>query len=82
VFSASFRGSTSCGAAARRQWQAWQPLRDMAQYVFLDECGVATDLLRRYGRSPGGTRLRDHAPFGHWETASLRRYENCSLERF
>jgi hypothetical protein len=51
----------------------------MAQYVFLDECGVATDLLRRYGRSPGGTRLRDHAPFGHWETASLRRYENCSL---
>ena len=26
-------------------------LRDMRQYVFLDECGVTTDLLRRYGRS-------------------------------
>ena len=43
----------------------------MAQYVFLDECGVTTDLLRRYGRSPGGTRLQDHAPFGHWETHTV-----------
>ena len=40
----------------------------MRQYVFLDECGVATDLLRRYGRSPSGTRLRDHTPCSHWET--------------
>src|SRR6476660_2785362 len=29
------------------------------------------DRLRRYGRSPGGTRLRDHAPFGHWETHTV-----------
>lgn len=43
----------------------------MAQYVFLDECGVTTDLLRRYGRSPGGTRLRDHAPFGHWDSHTV-----------
>jgi transposase len=41
------------------------------QYVFLDECGVTTDLLRRYGRSPSGTRVRDHAPFGHWETHTV-----------
>jgi transposase len=40
-------------------------------YVFLDECGVTTDLLRRYGRSPSGTRVRDHAPFGHWETHTV-----------
>ena len=63
-------------AAARRQWRTWQPLRDMRQYVFLDECGVTTDLLRRYGRSPAGTRLRDHTPCSHWQThtvvASLR----------
>ena len=57
--------------AARRQWRAWQPLRDMRQYVFLDECGVTTDLLRRYGRSLRGTRLRDHAPFGHWDTHTV-----------
>jgi transposase len=57
--------------AARRQWQTWQPLRDVRQYVFLDECGVTTDLLRRYGRSPQGTRLRDHTPCGHWQTHTV-----------
>lgn len=39
--------------------------------MFLDECGVATDLLRRYGRSPRGTRVRDHTPCGHWETHTV-----------
>lgn len=43
----------------------------MRQYVFLDECGVTTDLLRRYGRSPRGTRLHDHTPCGHWETHTV-----------
>jgi hypothetical protein len=40
----------------------WLPLHDAGQYVFLDECGLIMDLLRRYGRSPRGTRLHDHAP--------------------
>ena len=57
--------------AARRQWCDWLPLRDARQYVFLDESGVATDLLRRYGRSPRGTRLGDHTPCGHWETHTV-----------
>ena len=43
----------------------------MAQYVFLDECGVTTDLLRRYGRSPRGMRLHDHTPCGHWQTHTV-----------
>jgi transposase len=43
----------------------------MRQYVFLDECGVTTDLLRRYGRSPSGTRVRDHTPCSHWETHTV-----------
>ena len=43
----------------------------MRQYVFLDECGVTTDLLRRYGRSPRGVRLHDHTPCGHWETHTV-----------
>jgi transposase len=30
--------------------------------VFLDECGVTTDLIRRYGRCLRGLRLRDYAP--------------------
>jgi transposase len=41
------------------------------QYVFLDECGVTTDLLRRYGRSPRGVRLHDHTPCGHWEAHTV-----------
>jgi transposase len=32
---------------------------------------VTTDLLRRYGRSLSGTRLRDHTPCGHWETHTV-----------
>jgi transposase len=39
--------------------------------VFVDESGVTTDLLRRYARSPRGTRIADHAPFGHWETHTV-----------
>ena len=54
--------------AERRHWREWQPLRDLRQYVFLDECGVTTDLLRRYGRSPRGTRLHDHTSCSHWQT--------------
>jgi len=57
--------------ADRRRWREWQPLRDVRQYVFLDECGVTTDLLRRYGRSRRGVRVRDHTPCGHWETHTV-----------
>lgn len=46
-------------------------MHDATPYVFLDECGVTTDLLRRYGRSPRGTRLHDHTPCSHWQTATV-----------
>jgi transposase len=58
-------------AAQRRQWRHTQPVHDVSQYVYIDECGVTTDLLRRYGRSPRGSRLHDHAPCGHWETQTV-----------
>jgi transposase len=58
-------------AAQRRQWRDRQPLHDAGHYVFLDECGVTTDLLRRYGRSPRGTRLHDHTPCSHWQTTTV-----------
>ena len=32
---------------------------------------MTTDLLRRYGRSPRGTRLHDHTPCSHWETQTV-----------
>ena len=58
-------------AAQRRQWRDGLPLHEAAQYVFLEECGVTTDLLRRYGRSPRGTRLHDHTPCSHWEAQTV-----------
>ena len=58
-------------AAARRRWQDTQPLHDARGYVFVDESGVTTDLLRRYGRSPRGVRLRDYTPCGHWQTHTV-----------
>ena len=39
--------------------------------MFVDESGVTTDLLRRYGRSPRGVRLRDYTPCGHWQTHTV-----------
>ena len=39
--------------------------------MFVDECGVTTDLLRRYGRSPRGTRLHDHTPCSHWQAHTV-----------
>ena len=46
-------------------------MHDAQQYLFLDECGITTDLLRRYGRSPRGARLHDHTPCGHWQTHTV-----------
>src|SRR5687767_4656698 len=58
-------------AAQRRFWREWQPAHDADRYVFIDESGVTTDLLRRYGRSPRGVRLRDCTPCGHWQTHTV-----------
>jgi transposase len=32
---------------------------------------VTTDLLRRYARSPRGTRASDHTPCSHWQTHTV-----------
>lgn len=39
--------------------------------MFVDESGVTTDLLRRYARSPRGTRVSDHTPCSHWQTHTV-----------
>jgi transposase len=58
-------------AADRRRWRDTQPVHDARQYVFVDESGVTTDLLRRYGRSARGTRVSDHTPCSHWQTHTV-----------
>ena len=47
------------------------PLHDGRQYVFVDESGVTTDLLRRYARSPRGARASDHTPCSHSQTHTV-----------
>ena len=47
------------------------PTGDVAPLVFLDEPGITTNLLRRYGRAPRGARVHDHAPGGRWQTSTF-----------
>ena len=52
-------------AAARVAWHAAAPTWDVAHLVCLDETGITTNLLRRYGRAPrGGARPRPTPPAG------------------
>jgi transposase len=39
--------------------------------VFLDETGLNTQMVRRHGRAPKGTRCLDHVPHGHWRSATF-----------
>ncbi len=39
--------------------------------VFLDECGVLTNMVRLHGRSPRGIRAHGSAPFGHWTRVTV-----------
>ncbi len=43
---------------------------DPARFVFLDETGASTNMVRRYGRCPRGERLVDATPWGHWKTTT------------
>jgi hypothetical protein len=57
-------------AQARATW--WTDAADGVggispeRLVFLDECGVLTNMVRLRGRSLRGTRALGAAPFGHW----------------
>ena len=44
---------------------------DPASFVFLDETGASTNMIRRYGWAPRGERLVDAAPYGHWRTTTF-----------
>src|SRR3712207_3559974 len=55
-------------AAARAAWPTEAGIGGIAleRLVFLDECGVLTDMARLWGRSPRGTRACGTVPCGHW----------------
>ncbi len=58
-------------AKHRKRWRVWQRFMDPASFVFLDETGAATNMVRRHGWGPKGERLVDAAPHGHWKTTTF-----------
>jgi transposase len=44
---------------------------DPSRFVFLDETGASTNMVRRTGWGPRGERLIDAAPWGHWKTTTI-----------
>jgi transposase len=55
----------------RDAWQKAQPTLDPARLVFIDETGLDTAMVRRYGWGDGGARVRGAAPQGHWHTSTF-----------
>ncbi len=58
-------------ARARRRWRGWQGYMDAQSFVFLDETGAATNMVRRYGWGPKGERVLAPAPYGRWRSTTL-----------
>jgi putative transposase len=66
-------------ARRRGRWIAHQNRIDPDRLVFIDETWTKTNMAPLRGWAPRGERLKQKAPFGHWNTmtfiAALRR--NC-----
>ena len=44
---------------------------DPERFVFIDETGAATNMVRRYGWVPRSERLVTAVPHGHWRTTTI-----------
>ena len=58
-------------AEKRTLWRASQEQIDPGKVVFIDETWAKTNMTRRYGRSPLGTRLVEKTPCGRWQTTTF-----------
>ncbi len=58
-------------AARRRLWRSWQPFMDPECFVFINEIGASTNMIRRFGWAPCSKRLVQAAPHGHWRTTTF-----------
>ena len=59
-------------AAARAAWRdETRPALRPEDLVFVDECGIATDMARLYGRAQGGRRVTGAVPYGRWERVTV-----------
>ena len=44
---------------------------DSTRFIFFDETAAKTNMTRLYGCAPGGERLVDSVPHGHWKTTTF-----------
>lgn len=58
-------------AHERASFQQQVQQLDPSRFVFVDEAGAATNLVRRYGRAPRGERARGTAPGGHYQQLTM-----------
>ena len=58
-------------AAARAAWRQAAPALRPEDLVFLDECGIATNMARLYGRAARGRRAGGAVPHGRWERLTV-----------
>jgi transposase len=64
-------------ARRRAQWQKYQGRLDPKRLVFIDETWAKTNMTRRHGRSPRGTRLIAKRPHGRWRTLTFLAALRC-----
>ena len=57
--------------AAREAWFEGQLDLDPDSLVFIDETAAATNMARRYGRTPRGERCRLLVPQGHYKSTTI-----------
>ncbi|MDQ2788115.1 MAG: IS630 family transposase [Chloroflexota bacterium] len=57
--------------AARAAWRTREALSAATQYVFVDECGMQTNMTSRYARAPRGERAYGHVPRNHHKNTTL-----------
>ena len=64
-------------ARRRVQWKKYQGRLDPKRLVFIDETWAKTNMTRRHGRSPRGTRLIAKLPHGRWRTLTFLAALRC-----
>jgi transposase len=64
-------------ARRRVRWKQYQGRLDPKRLVFIDETWAKTNMTRRHGHSPRGTRLIAKVPHGRWRTLTFLAALRC-----
>ena len=55
----------------RIEWRKKSQSFDISKLVFLDESSIKTSMVRLYGWSPKGKRIKDYVPDARWKSLSI-----------